>query len=306
MSRAVAVSFPKSEPKSSSRRAAAVPWLLLLPFLAFFALLTVYPLARSATLALRQTWGPNVSTYVGPDNFLAMAGDSVFAVAAGNTLVFACASLVLQIPLALGLAMLLNRPGLRGKALYRLVFFSPQLFGLVFVAILSSLIFAKQAGLLNRGLHAAFGTSLDFPWLQEHVMATLVLASLWLWTGFNMVFFLAALQNIDRSLIDASMVDGAGPWARFRAVVLPAILPVGSLLALLTVIGSLQLFELPYLMLNQTGGPDNRGMTVVMHLYQTGFDTGDLGYASAIGWVLALTMIVAVVVQRLATSRSEA
>ena len=84
--------------------------------------------------------------------------------------------------------------------------------------------------------------------------------------------------------------DGAGVARRFFAVTVPAITPVGGFVVLLSVIGSLQLFELPYILLNETGGPDNRGLTIVTYLYQSGFEIGDLGYASAIGWVLALML----------------
>jgi ABC-type sugar transport system permease subunit len=95
---------------------------------------------------------------------------------------------------------------------------------------------------------------------------------------------------VPAELLEAAALDGAGPWARFRHVILPEILPVASFVVLLSILGSLQLFELPWVLLQGTAGPDNRGLTVVMYLYQTGFMTGDLGYASAIGWALALLM----------------
>jgi len=97
----------------------------------------------------------------------------------------------------------------------------------------------------------------------------------------------------------AAIVDGAGPWQRFRHVTIPAIRPVAGFVVLLSIIGSFQLFELPFVLLNNTAGPDNRGLTIVMYLYQTGFEIGDLGYASAIGWSLAiLLMILAVALRR--------
>jgi ABC-type sugar transport system permease subunit len=120
-----------------------------------------------------------------------------------------------------------------------------------------------------------------------------------MYVGFNMVYFLAALQNVDRSIEEAAIVDGAGPWQRFRHVTIPAIRPVAGFVVLLSIIGSFQLFELPFVLLNNTAGPDNRGLTIVMYLYQTGFEIGDLGYASAIGWSLAiLLMILAVALRR--------
>ncbi len=280
-------------------------YMLAAPFLGVFLLFVVVPLARAGVLALMQTYGPQDSRFVMLRNFTSLVQDPLFWRAVGNTLVFTAASVFIQLPLALGLAMLLNRPGLRGRGAYRLIFFSPQLMGLVFVAMLASIIFEKRSGLLNQALHAAFGTSLDFPWLQTFVMPTLIITTLWMYVGFNMVYFLAALQNVDQTLVEAASIDGAGPWARFVNVTLPAIRPVASFVVLLSIIGSVQLFELPYVMLNATAGPANRGLTIVMYLYQSGFETGDLGYASAIGWVLAL-MLVGFAAIQLRLARSEA
>ncbi|MEQ8771092.1 MAG: sugar ABC transporter permease [Phycisphaerales bacterium] len=295
---------------ASGTRPARTAAVFLLPFFLVFGVFTVYPLILSAILAVQQTHGPEYATFVGIDNFAALARDADFHKAVRNTIVYTLGSVFIQLPLALGLAMLLNRPGLTGRGVYRLIFFSPQLMGLVFVAMLAALVFESRTGMLNIALDRTIGRVIDpgtllfwipalenidwpaFPWLQTFIMPMLIIASLWMYVGYNMVYFLAALQNIDRSLIEASAVDGAGPLTRFWHVTLPAIRPVGSFVVLLSVIGSLQLFELPYIILEQSGGPQNRGLTIVMYLYQSGFESGDLGYASAIGWVLALMLIV--------------
>ncbi|GJM18268.1 MAG: sugar ABC transporter ATP-binding protein [Phycisphaeraceae bacterium] len=284
-------------------------YLFLAPFLVVFAVFTLYPLVLSGVLAVQQTHGPDHARFVGLDNFIGLATDPLFHKALGNTIIYTLGSLLIQLPLALGLAMLLNQPSLRGRWFYRLIFFSPQLMGLVFVAMLAALVFEKRAGLLNQALQWALDgwldpetafpwmavldgvTWLDFPWLQSFVMPALILVSLWMYIGYNMVYFLAALQSIDKSLVEACAVDGAGPVTRFFAVTVPSIRPVASFVVLLSLIGSLQLFELPYILLDQTAGPQNRGLTIVMYLYQSGFEAGDLGYASAIGWVLALMLV---------------
>jgi ABC-type sugar transport system permease subunit len=279
-------------------------YLFLAPFLLVFGVFTLYPLANSVFLATRQTFGPGAAEPVGLENFRVLLRDPLFHKAVANTFVFTAGSVFIQLPVALALAMLLNRPGLRGRGFFRLVFFSPQLVGLVFAAMMAGVIFEKRTGLLNQALHAGFGFDLDFPWMQRFVMATLILTALWMYAGLNMVYFLAALQNVSRSLIEAAKIDGAGPVARFFAVTVPAIRPVAGFVVLLSIIGSLQLFELPYVLL--TGpGPDNRGLTIVMYLYQTGFEMGDLGYASAIGWLLALLMVVFAIGQWLLTRGGE-
>ena len=277
-------------------------YALLAPFLLVFGVFVLYPLVQSVVLASQQTFGPSATRFVGLANFRFLLADPLFHRAVWNTLVYTASSVTIQLPLALGLALLLNRADLRGRSFYRLAFFSPQLVGLAFLAIMSSVIFQKRTGLLNQALHATVGVPLDFPWLDQHVMWTLIIATLWMYVGFNMVYFLAALQNVDRAQVEAAVLDGAGPFRRFVAVTLPAIKPVAGFVVLLSVIGSLQLFELPYLLLNG-GGPDNKGLTIVTYLYQTGFELGDLGYASAIGWVLALMLIGATIVQRLGSGR---
>ncbi len=266
------------------------PYAFCAPFFAIFLLFGVYPIIQSAVLATQQTYGPKASRFVGLANFKDLLADPLFWRALWNTTVFAAGSIFIQLPCSLGLALLLNQPKLRGRAFFRLIFFAPSLVGLVFVAVIFSLIFEKRTGLLNVLLHGAFGCDPEFPWLESYVMPALIIAALWMYAGFNMVYFLAALQAVERDLVEAAVVDGANAWQRFVHVTLPAIRPVGAFVVLLSLVGSFQLFELPYLLLNATGGPDNQGLTLVMYLYQMGFETGDLGYASTIGWVIAVLL----------------
>ncbi len=283
-----------------------IPWLFLSPFLVTIAVFLAWPLVQSMLMSFQQTYGPKTSSWVGFANFKFLLGDPLFWKALRNTALFACGSVFIQLPLSLGLAILLNRPGLRGRAFFRLIFFAPSLVGLVFVGLLFGLMFEKRSGLVNTLLHAMFASfNPEFAWLQEYVMPSLIIAALWLYVGFNMVYFLAALQNVPEELMEAASLDGAGPWQRFRHVVLPEILPVVSFVTLLSLLGSFQLFELPFILLGGPG-PDNRGLTIVMYLYQTGFLVGDLGYASAIGWMLAFILGGFALVHRLWLKKEEA
>lgn len=288
----------------STSRSSLAAYLLLAPFLVLFAVFTAYPIGRSLLLSTQQTFGPGTQLSVGLDNYRAIFRDPLFYKALTNTTIFTMGSVFIQLPLSLGLAMLLNKPGLRFRSFFRVIFFAPSLVGLVFVAMIFSLLLEKRTGLLNRVLHSAIGFPLDFPWMQQYVMAAMIVAALWMYVGFNMVYFLAALQNVSRELDEAAMIDGAGPWQRFLNVTLPAIAPVGGFVVLLSIIGSFQLFELPWIMF-QGPGYDNRALTVVMYLFQAGFEVGDLGYASAVGWVLAAVLIVATLAQRLLSRGQE-
>ena len=359
------------------------PYVFVAPFIVVFCTFGLYPLVKSLVLSFYITSGPRSRVFVGLANFAFLLSDPDFLKAVRNTATFAAFSVFLQLPLSLGLALLLNRKALGGRNVFRLVFFSPRLVGMVFVAVLFTVIFQPQFGLLNRVLYALVGLdpsptwfsltkillramlqalpwvyvavrmigfhqtffhgrrllstsapmrlvllmlvaalvgvvlqpeiglldrllvkglgpfNVDTKWLGNAslVMPALVLTSLWMYVGFNMIYFLAALQNVDQQLYDAAMVDGANAWQRFWHVTLPSIKPVAVFVVVLSTIGSFQLFELPYLMLNNGGGPENAGLTVVMYLYQNGFETGDLGYASAIGWTLALGVLIISLIQ---------
>ena len=285
------------------------PYLLLLPFFITFVVFMVYPLILSVVLVTQQTIGPKRWVYTGLDNLTFLFSDPLFWKSMWNTVLYAAGSLFLQLPLSLALAMLLNRKDLRGRAFFRLIFFSPSLVGLVFVGMLAALMFEKRTGLINVLLFEAsqwipftsWTWDIDYPWLQEYVMPALIIASIWMYVGFNMIYFLAALQNVNRDVEEAALVDGAGPWQRFLNVTLPAIKPIATFVVLLSMIGSFQLFELPYILLNNSGGPNNQGLTPVMYLYQRGFDANQLGEASAIGWVLALVLFSFAIGQKLIT-----
>ena len=127
-------------------------------------------------------------------------------------------------------------------------------------------------------------------------MPALVISSLWMYVGFNMIFFLAGLQSVDQSLVEAARIDGANRWQVFRHVTLPALKPVTIFVILTSTIGSFQLFELPFALL-QGPGPANSGLTIVGYLYQAAFNSGDLGTGAAVGWLLSFLIFLVGLVQ---------
>ncbi|MBV9469237.1 MAG: sugar ABC transporter permease [Abitibacteriaceae bacterium] len=277
------------------------PYLFVSPFLILFVLFGAWPIIKSLVLSTYTTNGPKDAVYVGAKNFQFLLSDADFHVAVKNTAVFAFWSVVLQLPTALGLAILLSQPWVRGRALFRLAFFAPYLVGSVFVAVLFNVLFQPQYGLINTVLHFLLPSHfpLDYKWLEDasHVMPALVLAGLWLYVGLHMIYLLAAIQAVDKDLYEAAQVDGANTRQQFWAVTLPGIRPVAIFVLLTSTIGSFQLFDLPYILLNNGPGPNQSGLTIVMYLYNTGFVTGDLGYASAVGWTLALGVLLISLIQ---------
>jgi ABC-type sugar transport system permease subunit len=281
------------------------PYLFVAPFVVLFCCFMVYPLVRSVTLSFYQTAGPRTARWVGLANYRFLLTDRLFWQAVWNTVYYAAVFISVQVPLSLGLALLLNTPGMRFRNFFRFAFFSSHLVGGVFVAVIFTLLLADRHGMINKAIGAALpwvGTELKWLSKPAMVMPAIILGSLWLSVGYGMIYFLAALQAVDRDLYEAAAVDGAGKVSQFFNVTLPGIRPILLFMVLVGTIGSLQLFELPYVLLNGGAGPNNAGLTIVMYLFQTGFITGDIGYASAIGWVLVL-MILGVSLLQLKFSR---
>ncbi len=271
------------------------PYWFLAPYLLVSAVFLIYPLCHAGLLAFFQTNGPRSRVFVGLDNFAFLLFDPIFHRALWNTTVFALCSLFLQLPLSLGLALLLDSSQSRFKGFFRLILFSPNLVGQIFVGILFGVLFTPRYGLINRFCQALFGWGLEQRWLGEPrlVMPAIVITSLWIWVGFNMIYFLAALQSVDKSLVEAASMDGAGPLRVFLHVTLPAMRHVLVFVVVTSIIGSYQLFELPLALLPQSNGsgPDNSGLTVIGYLYQVAFSGGDLGLGAAVGWVVAAIIL---------------
>ena len=270
-----------------------IPWLFLSPFIILSLVFFCYPLIDAVGLAFHQTNGPRSQVWVGFDNFAFVLADADFHRAVINTVVFTLCSLMLQLPLSLLLALLLAESKQRWAGIARLVLFSPQLTGQIFVGIMFTVLFMPRYGMVNQGLQSLLGWGLEREWLQDPtmVMPAVVLASLWMYVGFNMIYFLAALQNVDKTLLEAARIDGANRWQIFRHVTLPAIRPVTVFVVVTSTIGSLQLFELPFALLKGPG-PNNSGLTIVGYLYNTAFASGDLGTGAAVGWILAFIIFV--------------
>ena len=285
----------------------AAPYLFLSPFVVLFCCFMLYPLGRSVVLSFYKTAGPRQMTFIGLDNFRYLLSDHFFWMSVLNTTYYAVLFLSLQIPLSLGLAVLLNSPKVRMRNFFRFAFFSSHLVGAVFVAVIFQLLLQQRHGLVNRAIELVFpaiGSEVNWFGKPELAMPAVVMASLWISLGYAMVYFLAALQAVDRDLYEAAEVDGAGKWSKFWHITIPGIRPVLIFMILIGTIGAFQLFELPYVLFYNAG--TNYSVTIVMYLFQMGFETGDIGYASAIGWMLvAIILTVSLLQLKVSLSREE-
>ncbi|WP_405018827.1 sugar ABC transporter permease [Kitasatospora sp. NBC_00070] len=258
-----------------------MPYLFVLPAVVLFAAFKLYPILASFRLSLFKQSG-GVETFAGLDNYARLLDDSLFWTALGNSGVILAVQVPLMLALATGLAVAFNSSLLKARSVFRLGFFLPMVTGLVAYGIVFSVLLNQQYGLVNW----LVGT--DIPWLTDPLLAkvSLGLALTWHYTGYNAVILLARLQTVPTELYDAAAVDGAGAWGAFRHVTLPGLRPALLLTTVLSTIGTLQLFDEPYVLTG--GGPDNATLTIGMYLYQNAFKYFDFGYASAIAYALAL------------------
>ena len=280
------------------------PYLFVLPFVALFCTFLLYPLVRSLLLSV---YNASSGRFIGLAHYRFILTDRLFWWACANTLLFAIAFLSVQVPASLGLAMLLDSRRVRFRGAFRFAFFSSHVVGAVFVSVMFRLLMAPRHGLVNKAIAFLPGVGGEINWLGDprFMMAAVVIASLWLSIGYGMVYVLAALQAVDPELYEAARVDGAGRWSRFFHVTLPGVRPVLLFLVLVGTIAALSLFELPYVLF-QGSGPKQAGLTIVVYLYEQGFQIGRMDYASAVGWILVVLILLVTLGQLAVTRAAEA
>lgn len=262
-----------------------VPYRFLFPYLLVFAIFWLWPLIDSFFLSFRNTrvnpWAIDVAL-----NWRRLWVDAAFHSALRNTLLI----LVLQVPMMLALAtavaLALNSPRLAARPLFRFAFFAPIVVSDVAYSVVFRLLFNGQYGAVNQVLVSVGLPALD--WLHDPtwMMATIIIAVTWRWTGYNAIIILAGLQTIPRDLYEAASIDGAGAWRRFRHITLPLLKPVLVFALVLSVIGTMQLFTEPWLITDA----QSSGVSMEMlgtYLFKQGFRNLNFGYASAIAYTIA-------------------
>ena len=269
-------------------------YLFLAPQLLGFLALVLYPLADVVWSSFRKdNLLAGTSEFVGGDNYRALASDPVTGRVLAATAVFSLGLVVLNLALALLLAVLLNQQ-LRGTTLFRTLFFSPVVVSLVAWTITWNFLLQDNGG-INSLLRAV---GVEGPnWLRGETTAMLsvIVVQVLKNVGLNMVLFLAALQGVPRTLLEAAEVDGAGPVRRFVSITLPLISPTTLLAAIITMAGSLQVFA--QIQILTRGGPSNSTNVLVYYFYQQAFQNRDFGYGSAIAVILFLIILVLTTVQ---------
>jgi lactose/L-arabinose transport system permease protein len=260
-------------------------WLFIAPALVLLGVFLIYPILWSLWMSFQTGRGMNFS-FGGLANIRRLMQDTVFLRALGNTMIFLVVQVPIMIVLALLFAVALNDSKLRGRSFFRTAIFLPCVTSLVAYAVLFRSMFGPE-GVINVAL-TAVGIG-PIPWLTDPFWAKvlIILAITWRWTGYNMIFYLAALQNIDRSIYESARIDGVPAWARFWYLTVPMLKPVILFTTVISTIGTLQLFDEPY---NITeGGPSEATRTLSYYIYDLTFRfMPSFGYSATVSWVIVV------------------
>ena len=276
--------------------------LFLLPALILYALFLLYPIVQSVRYSM-YAWngfGP-LEEFVGLQNFKDVFADARFRSALWHNALIVVLSLVVQIPAALGLAMLLNSK-IKGRAALRTIFFAPYVLSEVVTGVVWRQIL-RPNGLLDQSLEGVGLGGWTQGWLSDPdvVLYALFFVISWKYFGFHMILMLAGLQQIPTELKEAASIDGATSWTAFRYVTLPLLMPTVRVSVFLSVIGALQLFDLVWV--TTKGGPIGASSTMSTFLYDR-FRDSRFGFASAVSIVIfGLCLVVALMYQRFALRR---
>jgi lactose/L-arabinose transport system permease protein len=260
-------------------------WLFIAPALVLLGVFLIYPILWSLWMSFQTGRGMKFS-FGGLANIRRLMQDTVFLRALGNTMIFLVVQVPIMIVLALLFAVALNDSKLWGRSFFRTAIFLPCVTSLVAYAVLFRSMFGAE-GVVNVAL-GGIGIG-PIPWLTDPFWAKvlIILAITWRWTGYNMIFYLAALQNIDRSIYETARIDGVPAWARFWYLTVPMLKPVILFTTVISTIGTLQLFDEPY---NITeGGPSDATRTLSYYIYDLTFRfMPSFGYSATVSWVIVV------------------
>ncbi len=282
-------------------------YLFVLPMLVLVGLFVVYPLVASIQITLYDWNGiGNPTRYVGLRHFFTVASDPLFWNAVKNTFTYAFVLVPIQLTLALILALVLNNPKLKGSTIYRAVYFSPVVTSAAMVGIVITLLLSSFGTDLSFFLvdHGIVSEPIDWLGSPQFALPVIIAVGIWQTLGYNLVYFLAALQSIPKELYEAAQVDGANAYHQFTKITIPMLREVGAVIVFLAILGSLQVFDLVLVMTG--GGPYFSSEVVSTYIYHYAFTPtsisaeANVGYASAAALFMGILVMGITVMQILA------
>ncbi|MGF7001871.1 multiple sugar transport system permease protein [Lachnospiraceae bacterium PF1-21] len=273
-----------------------VAYLFILPLLAGILLFYVYPFIQNIWFSFNDVNKFNVATFTGFDNYIKMFQDKAVWQSLGNTFKYVLIVVPVSICLSLFIAALLNTK-IKGKSIYRTIYFLPSVTMAAAVALVWKWIFNGQSGVLNAILRV-FGLPAR-EWLQDPKTSLycIMVVGIWMVVGYNMIILLAGLQGVSKSYYEAAAIDGAGPVKQFFAITIPLLSPTIFFVLITSIISGFQVFDTVYMMVGKGSMAFESTQTVVMLFYRNAFDYGQKGYAAAISVLIFVVILIITAIQ---------
>ena len=279
-----------------------VAYIMVAPFVIVFLIFSVYPVLRTLQLSFTDYKGYGELNFTGLKNYLRVLTDKYFWKSLGNTLNIWILNIVLQLGLAFLLTIIFSdiKYKIRGLSIFRCIFYLPNIIATTSVAFLFKTLLDWRYGTVNQILYKLGIVSMPIDWLGQTETAPYVASVIlsWMWFGNSFIMLMAGVQGLNKDYFEAAAIDGAGRWTVFGKITLPLLKPILLYVSITSLIGGLQMFDLPFLMFNGTkGDPLGVTQTMVMYMYKFGFETHQVGYASAIAYVLFTLILVVSLIQ---------
>ena len=271
-------------------------WIFVALGTFLLGLFVFYPMVQSLIMSLKTGKGNNLK-FSGLDNYIRMFSDPTLIKAVGNTFIFLIVQVPIMIIFALIIASVLNDRKLKFSGFFRTAIFLPCVASLVGYSVIIKSIFSSD-GLVNKLLMSINMIQVPIEWVTHPFWAKIliIIAITWRWTGYNMIFYLSGLQNIDNSIYEAADIDGASPFKKFTSITIPLLKPIILFTTITSTIGTLQLFDE---VVNITkGGPANATSTISKYIYDLCFTyTPDFGYATAVAYLIVVMVVILALIQ---------
>lgn len=275
-----------------------IPYILIAPIVVIFALFMVYPILRSLYLSFFELVSGSYE-FVGFQNYVTLFKDETFWKSLFNTFIF----LIVQVPIMIGGALLIavaiEQKFIKGRAFFRTTIFLPSVTALVAYALVFKVLLNGDHGLINYVIELFGGKGVNWFYEEWPARFAIIISITWRWLGYNMIILMAGIQSISNDLMEAADIDGATFWHKLFYITIPMIKPIILFCTITSTIGTLQLFDEPYIL--TAGGPNYATITMGQYLYDNGFRYLKFGYASAIGYVMTVIIALLSVFQFKAT-----
>lgn len=267
------------------KKVSLFPYAMLLPTIVIFAVFMIYPILYSFYLSFME-FSRGSYTFVGLKNYIELFHDPVFYKALFNTFFYLIVQVPVMISLALLLAVLIEQKFVRGRGFFRMATFLPTITSLVAYALVFKVLFNTDHGLINYIVTLLGGEKIQWIYSAWPARASIIISITWRWVGYNMIIILAGIQAIPAELYESASLDGANFWQQLFYITIPAIKPIILFTTITSTIGTLQLFDEPYVLTQ--GGPNYATITLGEYLYDNGFTYLKFGFASALGYVMVI------------------